>query len=60
MKITEFSFIGYPVTDMSRARAFYEGVLGLTCTTQREASCEFEVGPPYAPSGLRPHAQALG
>ncbi|MES2594568.1 MAG: VOC family protein [Verrucomicrobiota bacterium] len=45
MKITEFAFIGYPVTDMSRARAFYEGVLGLTCTTQREASCELEVGP---------------
>ena len=47
MKIKEFSFIGYPVTDIARARAFYEGVLGLTCTTAREqtSSFEYEVGP---------------
>ena len=47
MKITEFAFIGYPVTDMVRARAFYEDVLGLTCTTARQASGSFEysVGP---------------
>ncbi len=25
----EFAFTGYPVTDLHRARAFYEGVLGL-------------------------------
>ena len=30
MKITEVAFTGYPVTDMARARKFYEGVLGLT------------------------------
>ena len=30
MKITELAFSGIPVTDMPRARAFYEGVLGLT------------------------------
>ena len=30
MKITEIAFSGYPVTDMARARSFYEGVLGLT------------------------------
>jgi extradiol dioxygenase family protein len=29
MKITETAFTGYPVTDMPRARAFYEGVLKL-------------------------------
>lgn len=29
MKITEIAFTGYPVTDMARARKFYEGVLGL-------------------------------
>lgn len=29
MKIKAIAFIGYPVTDMARARAFYEGVLGL-------------------------------
>jgi len=32
MKITEIAFSCYPVTDMARARAFYEGVLGLTPT----------------------------
>ena len=47
MKIKEFAFIGYPVTDIPRARAFYEGVLGLTCTTAREqaANFEYEIGP---------------
>jgi predicted enzyme related to lactoylglutathione lyase len=29
MKIVELAFTGYPVTDMGRARAFYEGVLKL-------------------------------
>jgi predicted enzyme related to lactoylglutathione lyase len=29
MKVTALAFVGIPVTDMSRARAFYEGVLGL-------------------------------
>jgi predicted enzyme related to lactoylglutathione lyase len=29
MKIREIAFTGTPVTDMPRARAFYEGVLGL-------------------------------
>jgi predicted enzyme related to lactoylglutathione lyase len=29
MKINEIAFTGYPVTDMTRARAFYEGVLKL-------------------------------
>jgi predicted enzyme related to lactoylglutathione lyase len=29
MKVNEASFFAYPVTDMARARAFYEGVLGL-------------------------------
>ncbi|MFO1478000.1 MAG: VOC family protein [Verrucomicrobiota bacterium] len=30
IKITELAFTCYPVTDMARARAFYEGVLGLS------------------------------
>jgi predicted enzyme related to lactoylglutathione lyase len=30
MKIAEVAFIGYPVTDLPRARDFYEGVLGLS------------------------------
>lgn len=29
MKITEIAFTGYSVTDMKRAKEFYEGVLGL-------------------------------
>jgi predicted enzyme related to lactoylglutathione lyase len=29
MKITEIAFTGYPVTEMDRARAFYEAVLKL-------------------------------
>jgi len=29
MKATNIAFTGIPVTDMKRARAFYEGVLGL-------------------------------
>ncbi len=32
LKITEIAFTYYPVTDMARARAFYEGVLGLKPT----------------------------
>lgn len=29
IRITAIAFTGYPVTDMPRARAFYEGLLGL-------------------------------
>ena len=29
MKIKEIGFVGIPVTDMTKARAFYEDVLGL-------------------------------
>jgi predicted enzyme related to lactoylglutathione lyase len=29
MKVNRIAFVGVPVTDMSRARAFYEGVLDL-------------------------------
>jgi predicted enzyme related to lactoylglutathione lyase len=32
MKVTEIAFSCYPVMDMARARAFYEGVLGLKAT----------------------------
>ncbi len=53
MKIKEFAFIGYPVTDIPRARAFYEGIMGLTCTIAREASSNFE----YA---IGPHTLLIG
>jgi predicted enzyme related to lactoylglutathione lyase len=32
MKIVEIAFTGYPITDVKRARAFYEGVLRLEPT----------------------------
>jgi predicted enzyme related to lactoylglutathione lyase len=32
LKVTEIAFSCYPVRDMARARAFYEGVLGLKPT----------------------------
>lgn len=47
--ITEIAFTGYPVTDMARARAFYEGVLRLkpTVTYEHEGRhwIEYDVGP---------------
>ncbi len=33
VQVTAFAFTGYPVTDLGRARAFYEGLLGLTPAT---------------------------
>ncbi len=49
MKVTEFAFVAYPVTDLTRARAFYEGVLGLRReTSPKDADArwfEYEVGP---------------
>ena len=34
MKIKEIGFVGIPVTDIVRARAFYERVLGLTAAEE--------------------------
>lgn len=49
MKIIEIGFTGYPVTDLKRARAFYEGVLGLTQThvfgDDEMAWIEYDIGP---------------
>lgn len=33
IRVTEIAFSCYPVTDMARARKFYEGVLGLKATS---------------------------
>lgn len=43
--ITEIAFTGTPVTDMKRARAFYEGVLGLNPTMESAGGMwvEYEV-----------------
>lgn len=51
MNITEIAFSCYPVTDMARSIAFYEGVLGLTKSMDHEMEdgsghwVEFEIGP---------------
>lgn len=50
LKVIEFAFTGYPVTDMARARGFYEGVLNLTPATTFTNDngtqwVEYEVGP---------------
>ncbi len=48
MRITEIAFSCYPVTDVARARAFYEGVLGLKPTMDHETPnghwIEYEIG----------------
>ena len=36
MKITELAYTGTPVTDMARARVFYEEVLGLKPTMESD------------------------
>jgi predicted enzyme related to lactoylglutathione lyase len=50
IKITEIAFCCYPVTDMARAREFYEGVLGLKPTMQVGEPggmqwVEYDIGP---------------
>ena len=46
MKVTEAAFFGYPVTDLPRARKFYEGILGLKPTGEPTtvASIEYDLG----------------
>ena len=52
LKVTEIAFSCYAVTDMTRARDFYEGVLGLQPTTIIEGKwVDYEFGP---------HALAIG
>ena len=47
MKVTNIAFTGIPVTDMKRARAFYEGVLGLKTSGEYAEGVwvEYEIGP---------------
>lgn len=40
MKITEIAFSSYPVTDIPRARMFYEGLLGLKPTMDTDLGAE--------------------
>jgi predicted enzyme related to lactoylglutathione lyase len=49
MKVIEIAFAGYPVTDLKRARAFYEQTLGLvpsrTFGEDDTAWIEYDLGP---------------
>jgi predicted enzyme related to lactoylglutathione lyase len=51
MNIRSIAFTSYPVTDLARARAFYEEILGLKYETGREQGgtgfAEYEVGGGY-------------
>ncbi len=49
VRVVEFAFTGYPVTDLARARAFYEATLGLKPATvwqhgPDKAWVEYELG----------------
>ena len=48
VRVVAFAFTGYPVTDLARARAFYEGILGLKPATVWEGGgkgwIEYELG----------------
>src|SRR5258707_11142158 len=49
MNVVEIAFSVYPVTDLKRARAFYEGTLGLKAAAAYEGNgtgwVEYEIGP---------------
>jgi predicted enzyme related to lactoylglutathione lyase len=49
MKVTEIAFVGYPVTDIDRAKAFYEKTLQLvpsrTFGTPPSLWIEYDIGP---------------
>jgi len=49
MKVTEIAFVGYPVTDLKRARKFYEEILGLNAShvfgDETAAWVEYDIGP---------------
>jgi predicted enzyme related to lactoylglutathione lyase len=51
INIRSIAFTSYPVTDLARARAFYEGILGLKYETGRESDgmgfAEYEVAGGY-------------
>ena len=59
LKVTEIAFSCYAVTDFARARAFYEGILGLKATSQYDEPggnqwAEYEIGPGALAIGCAP------
>lgn len=49
MKVIEIAFMAYPVTDLKRAKAFYEGTLGLETASvwgdENKGWVEYDIGP---------------
>ena len=49
IRYKEIAFIAYPITDVARARKFYEGVLGLKPNAALESETphwiEYDIGP---------------
>lgn len=49
MKVIEIAYSAYPVTDLKRARQFYEATLGLAATRvfgdEKAAWIEYDIGP---------------
>lgn len=59
IKIKEIVFFAYAVTDMKRARAFYEGILGLKPNAEYDGSknpdyVEYDIGPTTLAIGSAP------
>ena len=58
MKVNEIAFSCYPVTDMVRSKAFYEGVLGLKVTMDHKMEgghwVEFDIGEGTLAIGIAP------
>ena len=58
INVTELAFCCYAVTDMAKARAFYEGALGLKPTTVTDSEngkwTEYEFGPYALAIGAAP------
>jgi predicted enzyme related to lactoylglutathione lyase len=58
MKVVEIAFSCYPVANMPRARAFYEGVLGLTATMDAQFEgahwVEYDIGAETLAIGVTP------
>ena len=56
MKIKNIAFVGIPVTDMKRAREFYEGVLGLETSDEMGHGkwVEYDLGPVTIGVGCHP------
>ncbi len=58
MKINEIAFSVYPVTDMEKARSFYEGILGLSATMDHKMEeghwVEYDIGEGTLAIGVAP------